>query len=409
MTAGGSSSSDWAPISKSVRSSVPVIVALLTLSCAGVLQNARPMTPERAGAGAWERLVHLRSFGFTLSFHTDVPLPIEVKFSGTREQADREVWSGYMRRRGEVSRVELRAEGTDQYEKERSGWHRTLRGIETRVLEQGEGAFRGRPLEFIGTDRGRYRFAFKPDLPILDPTQAKKLTGIMEVDPRSGLPIRLYCSDSARTAEWELRLGRFNRAGSVDVPYEPAMTVDARPARALNRSDFGRTVAIINQRLARLGWDSRLRGTARGLTLLLRQAKSRRQAELLFSRGSVEVWQGRWVGVGESVATGAVVEVGGDAFRRVVLSRLLASNEQIAAEVRTLTPTAAALVTSVAVPDTGEPAILVVDHVALSAANPVSGGKLVFDDIGNEDDVRVIAALAAGGVVPADFRITIKP
>jgi hypothetical protein len=400
---------DWAPISKSVRSSVPVIVALLTLSCAGFLHSPRPMAPEQAAAGAWERLGHLRSFGFTLSFHTDVPLPIEVKFSGTREQADREVWSGYMRRRGEVSRVELRAEGTDQYEKERSGWHRTLRGIETRVLEQGEGAFRGRPLEFIGTERGRYRFAFKPDLPILDPTQAKKLTGIMEIDPLSGLPVRLYCSDSARTAEWELRLGRFNRAGSVDVPYEPAMTVDALPAKALNRSDFGRTVAILNQRLAKMGWDCRLRGTARGLTLLLRQAKSRRQVELLFSRGSVEVWQGRWVGVGESAATGAVVEVGGDASRRVVLSRLLASNEQIAAEVRTLTPMAAVLVTSVAVPDTGEPAILVVDHVALSAANPAPGGKLVFDDIGIEDDVRVIAALAAGGVIPVDFRITIKP
>jgi hypothetical protein len=305
--------------------------------------------------------------------------------------------------------VELRAEGPDQYEKEQPGWHRTLRGIETRVLEQGEGVFRGRPLEFVGTEHGRYRFAFKPDLPILDPTQAKELTGIMEVDPRSGLPVRLYCSDSARTAEWELRLGRFNRAGSVDVPYEPAMTVVVRPTKALNRTAFDRTKAILNQRLARLGWDSRLRGTARGLTLLLRQPKSRHQVELLFSRGSVEVWQGRWVGVGESAATGVVVEVGGDASRRAVLSRLLASNEQIAAEVRTPTPLAAVLVTSVAVSVTGEFAILAVDHVALSAATPVPGGKLVFQDIGNEDDVRVIAALAAGGVIPVDFGITINP
>ena len=373
------------------------------------MRKAPPMTPEQASAGVWERLTNLRSFEFTLSFHTDMPFPIGVRFSGRREQPDREVWSGQMRRGTEVSVVELRAEGPDQYEKERSVWRRTMRGIETRVLEQGEGAFRGRPFEFVGTERGRYKFAFKPDLPILDPTRSKKLTGIMEVDPHSGLPVRLYCSDSARTAEWELRLGRFNRAGSVDVPYQPAMTVDARPTKALSRAAFGRTVAILNQRLAELGWEHRLRRTSRGLTLLLGQPKSRRQIDLLFSRGSVEVWQGSWVLSGEeTTGMGAIVEVGGDASRRVVLERLLARNEQIAAEVRTNTPLAAALVTSVVAPDTGEPAILVVNHVALSAAGPTPEGKLVFDDIGSEDDVRVIAALATGGVIPGDFGITVK-
>ena len=367
------------------------------------------MTPEQASAGVWERLTNLRSFEFTLSFHTDMPFPIGVRFSGRREQPDREVWSGQMRRGTEVSVVELRAEGPDQYEKERSVWRRTMRGIETRVLEQGEGAFRGRPFEFVGTERGRYKFAFKPDLPILDPTRSKKLTGIMEVDPHSGLPVRLYCSDSARTAEWELRLGRFNRAGSVDVPYQPAMTVDARPTKALSRAAFGRTVAILNQRLAELGWDHRLRRTSRGLTLQLGQPKSRRQIDLLFSRGSVEVWQGSWVLSGEeTTGMGAIVEVGGDASRRVVLERLLARDDQIAAEVRTNTPLAAALVTSVVVPDTGEPAILVVNHVALSAASPTPEGNLVFDDIGSEDDVRAIAALATGGVIPGDFGITVK-
>jgi hypothetical protein len=365
------------------------------------------MTPEQAGAGAWERLAQLQSFGFGLSFHTDMPLPIEVRFSGAREQPDREAWSGSMRRRGEVSRVELRAEGTEQYERELSGWRRTMRGIETKVLEQGEGAFRSRPLQFIGTERGRHRFAFKPDLPILDPTQTKRLTGVMEVDVRSGLPVRLYCSDSAKTAEWELRLGRFNRAGSVGVPYEPAMTVDARPTKGLGRTAFGRTTAILNQRLVRLGWDYRLRGTARGLTLLLRQPKSRRQVDLLFSRGSVGVWQGRWIVTGES--THAAVEVGGDASRRVVLEHVLAANEQIAAEVRTTTPLAAALLTSVALPDTGGPAVLVVDRTAISAASPDPDGKLMFRDIGSEDDARVIAALANGGVLPTDFGITVKP
>ncbi|MBM3331385.1 hypothetical protein FJY68_05965 [candidate division WOR-3 bacterium] len=390
-----------------MRSSITALAAVLTLSCAGVLRNARPVAPEQAGVGAWAKLAQLRSFRFSLSFHTDAPLPIEVRFTGVREQADREVWSGYMRRRTELSKVELRAEGPYQFERERSGWRRTKRGTETRVLEQGEGTFRGRPLEFVGTERGRYRFVFRPDLPILDPTQSKKLVGVMEVDPNSGLPVRLYCSDSAGTAEWELRLGRFNRAGSVDVPYEPAMTLDATPTKRLNRSAFGLATAVVNQRLTRLGWDGRLRRTARGLTLLLGQTKSRRQVDLLFSRGRVEVWQGRWVSAGES--TGAGVEVGGDASRRVLLELLLAENERIAAEVRAATPLSAALATSVEISADGGLAVLVVDGAAMSSASPGPGGELLFQDMGNEDDVRVIAALANGGVTPSEFRVTVRP
>ncbi|HTW91067.1 MAG TPA: hypothetical protein VMH22_05105 [bacterium] len=350
-----------------------------------------------------------------MSFHTDVPFPIVVAFNGVRDESDREAWSGNMRHRTEVSRVELRAEGPDQYEKEKAGWHRTMRGVETRVLEQGEGALGDRYFRFAGSERGRYRFTFSPYLPILDPTQTRKLTGVMEVDPYSGLPLRLYCSDSTKASEWELRLGRFNRAGSVDVPYVPAMTVDARPAIGLDRTACDRAVATINQRLARLGWDNRNRRTRSGLTLLLGQPKSRHQVEMLFSRGSVEIWQGHWANSQETSSTaglsdsGRALEVGGDASRRVVLEYLLAGNQRINADVRTTSPVDAELAVSLAASDTARPAVLVVNNVALSAATPGRDGRVVFADIGGADDVRVIAALASSGVIPAGFRITVTP
>jgi hypothetical protein len=388
---------------------LPAAAVLFLLSCASVIHRAEPIPPKQAGVGAWDRLAKLESFTFTLSFHTDMPFPIEVRFTGRREQPDREVWSGTMRRRSEESRVELRAEGTDQYEKEQSGWNRTIRGIETRILEQGEGAFRGRSLEFAGTVRGRYSFSFVPDLPILDPTRTKKLTGVMEVDPRSGLPSRLYCSDSAKTAEWELTLSRFNRAGKVDVPYLPAMTVDARPLRPLNRADADRTLEILNQRLAKLGWDHRLGRTRSGFSLMLGQPKTRRQVDLLFSRGRVEVWQARWVPPEEPAGTAPVLEVGTDASRRVVLVRSLGENERIGAIVRASTPISAALETSLAVMDTSGPVVLLLDRTALSAARPGQDGRIAFEELGNEDEVRIIAALAAGGVIPADLAIAVKP
>lgn len=407
MTKAGSSSSGWALTSNSGRSSLPVFLALLTFSCAGFLGNTRPIPPQQAGADAWERLSRLHSFDFALSFHTDTPFPIEVKFSGTHEQPDRESWSGSMRRRPETSRVEFRAEGPDQYDKEQSVWRRTMRGIETRVLEQGEAALGNKSFQFAGSEHGRYRFTFRPDLPILDPTQTRKLTGVMEVDPRSGLPLRLYCSDPTRMAEWDLRLGRFNRAGTVSIPYEPAMTVDARPVRRMSRTAFGRAIATINQRLEKLGWDCRMHRTSDGLTLQLGQPKSRRQVELLFSRGKVEVWQGRWSSKAED--TTAAIEVGRDASRRVVLDRLLGGNERISVDVRVSSPVDAELMSVVPVSDTSEPAILLVNNVALAAGTLHQDGRVAFDDIGGEDDVRVISALAACDTIPADFSITVRP
>ena len=94
---------------------VPISAALLLLSCVGLLHRAPPIPPEQAGRDAWQRLEKLESFGFALEFHTDVPFPIEVRFTGRREHPDREAWSGTMRRRGEESQVEPSAEGTDQY------------------------------------------------------------------------------------------------------------------------------------------------------------------------------------------------------------------------------------------------------------------------------------------------------
>ena len=407
MTAAGSSSSDWEPISRLVGNISPALAALLVLSCVGLVRAPQPMTPEQAAAGAWQRLADQRSFRFTLSLHTDMPMPIEVRFKGIRERADRELWSGYMRRRTEMTRVELRAEGAVQYEREPSGWRRTIRGVETRVLEQGEGALRSSRLEFVGIQRRRYVYRFRPDLPILDPTRSKKLSGLMELDPGSGLPVRLYCGDSAGTAEWELLLGRFNHGGTVAIPFTPAMVVDACPSRRLSGNALAGARATLGRRLARLGWEHRLSRTRRGLRLLLGQVKTRRQVELLFSRGNVEVWQGRWIAGGEN-ADGAV-EVGGDASRRVVLQRLLAADERLELQVGATTPLAATLEAYGVVSDSPQPAILVLNKTALSAAHSNSDGRQVFQDLGSEDDVRVIVALAGSGPLPVDFAVVFKP
>jgi hypothetical protein len=382
--------------------------ALLVCGCAGRLHRPTPVAPEQAGAAAWDRLARLSSFGFELEYHTDAPFPIAAGFRGARERADRELWSGFWRRRGEVTRVELRASGADQYEREGRTWRRTQRGIETRILEQGQLALRGNPLDYAGTEHGRHRYRFSCGLPVLDPTQTKKLTGFMEVDERSGLPVRLYCSDSSRAAEWEMRLGRFNRAGPVRVPFLPATKVEAFAAGRMGRFEYERTLAILKQRLAALAWEHRLSRKGHGFLLQLSQSRPMRQMAMLFSRGGVEVWLGRSVSPGELPDSGSVVEVGGDAARRFALVRPLGANAELKAGVTADNPLAVAIECTTTLSDTGGTALLVVNGHALSTAGPGKNGRLRFPDVGTEDEARLVAAVASSEPLPAVLEVRVR-
>jgi len=433
MTRTGSSYSDWEPTSKRLwpdspvrhrgqESSPTLLHALLTLfllSCAGVRSTAIPTQaksterPEETGDSAWTRLARLGSFAFDLRFHTSTPFSMTARFTGARDSCDREVWTGTIRRGNEVSRVELRAEDAVQYEKDGPRWRRTLRGIETRVLEQGAAVLRGRPLLFSGSERGRHVFRFTPDLPLLDPGRTKSFTGWLEVEPRSGLPLRLYCQDSARTAEWELRLRRFNRGGSVAIPFLPAMVVEGKPSRRLSRSESNATIEILRQRLKLLGWECRLRRNRGRFVLLLSQPKPRKQLELLASPGTIEVWQAERLvqdaGHTPDAESLRVLEMEGDASRRFALVARLGANEQLAVEVKAETPLSAALQASLPHADPGVWLVLVVNGKALSSAHATQAGTASFGDLGNEDDARLYAALAAGPRLPAELNVTVRP
>lgn len=381
--------------------------ALVLASCVAAVKRGQPFDPKTAATGALERLAVQKSFAFELSYHTDFPFPMAVSFTGVRESTDREQWSGSWRRRGDVSRVDLRGDGPDQFERAGSGWRKAMRGAETRILDHARGAFGSGVPEYVETRAGRYVYRFRPELPTLDPTQTKRLVGRLEIDRYSGLPLRVYGADSAKTAEWELKLARFNSTRPVDVPFVSAMTVLARPARGTGKVKLNQSITVLKQRLEELGWEYRLNRTGASLEILLGRVRPLGHAVLLLDSGRVEVWICH--PPSEAAESSRALPVGGDAARLVVLDRQVGANGTVGARLDTGSPVEAGIEVTMGVGAIAGLCALVLDGRVLSTAARSEQGRVVFFDVGNEEEARLIVALANHGVLTAHLEVTGRP
>lgn len=363
---------------------------------------------ELAAADVWQRLELARSFAFSLRYHTDIPVDIGCVYTGRWQSPDREQWAGRYVRSGEVSAVSLLAAGDYQYEMTAGGWRKLARGVETRVIDQTRQALHGAVLEPAGEERGRYLFRFVPRATILDPTQSSVLEGRLEVDSRTGFPLKIACSDESGRLYWEMRFSHFNRAGTVRVPFVPDQILSVLPGRRLRLGGWRRTVGVLRGRLGRLGIDFRMRRVREGLELKLSPGLIPSQLELLLSVGRVELWEAEWAGQDAVRGDGRMVVVAGDAARPAQLHRLAAANGQLAAGVAKALPTSPELVVRSGGRREGGLFVLMVDSVAVGAAWADSGGVLSFADLGSGPVVDVLAAVANGPALPTQLRAELQ-
>ncbi len=408
MTRAGSSFSGSVWTSSILRNAA-WLLTLLACSCTPFVRRGKPLSPDEAARGFAERLKAAQSFAFRLSYHTDIPFPLGAEFSGLRQSSDREEWNGTWTRGSERSKVALRAAGPVQYEYENGKWHRTQRGVETRVLDQLQPVVKGSRLTFMKTEAGRHFYQFTPEVPILDPTQTRKLSGTIEIDIHSGLPRNVYCSDSTRTAEWRLSFSRFNRAGRVRVPFVPVQTITVAPSRRLSRAEFRRAEQVIEARLRTTDPEAEIEPARGGLRLSMSRRLSEREVELLLGQGRVEVRAAR---VTTEADTAGSVKVGDDAATRVALGRMIAGPGSMTAELVADVPVRPGLAVFPQRPgiisgstDRDTVLVFVLDGAVLSAARGQADGRIVFYDLGSEDLIVVLAGVVNSGVLPARFRV----
>jgi hypothetical protein len=384
--------------------------ALLAVSgCVQGVRRGAVMPPDSAWAGCWRRLEDHSSFRFRLEYRTDSPLAVSAQYSGLWLAPDREAWDGDWTRGGERRAVRLRAAGDQQYDFAGDTWAQSLRGVETRIIEQLRQVVRDpRPKLESSTDAA-YIFTFNPGLRFLDPAGAKHFSGQAEVDARLGVPLRVTGVDSAGTAACTFEFFDFDRPGRIELPFVSGQTVELEPVRRMPLFSRGRTQRAIKVRLERMGWVSRAAWRGRVLRLQLEEGKPGHVVSLLAQRGLVEVWQCRRAGGDSPEQPGTALSVGGDASQRVVLEQRVGSNAELLAEVLAPLPVSPVLRVRTAGAVPGQLAALVVDGQALALATIAESGVIDFGDIGSIETVRALAALTATRPLPVGLGTAGRP
>ncbi len=365
---------------------------------------------ETNGLNPAKMLAQLRAFEFSLDYQSDMPISLRGRFSGTWEGPDKESWRGYWERDGGKVRVELYARGDEQMEKEGAGWRKSPRGVETRVLEQIQQVVYNASFEFIGERSGRFLYQFRPNLPLVDPLGVKNLTGTVEIDKKSGLPLRIYCQEEGGSTRWEMRFYNFNRAKRIKIPFVPAVMVQLvnTGKRRVGCCGWKRAMTVLRSRLRRYGVDFRIKRGRNGIEVELSEKLAPRNLELLFSAGKVELWAGKWK-KGDSVPGEKVFFVQGDVARAIVLNMLVAGNRQLTVEPVLDLPVEPRL--RVRFPSIQGDAhgliALVVNDVVLDVAPTVNGGECVFTNIGSDEFIRVVSVLAGEEPLPVSLKVNI--
>ncbi len=382
-----------------------------------------------------ENLSRQRSFCFSLSYRTDSPLSLRAQFKGKWENPDKESWVGFWEREGVMENVRLSAVDERQLELTPAGWRITARGLEARVLEQLQQVFYGAVFKPWGEKRGRLLYQFIPNLPLIDPEGTKGLIGIVEIDKVTQLPIRIWCYDEEKTAEWEMRFGRFNRAGRVEMPFIPLFKCKLSPVGIrLTRDEKRKTAMILKNRLKELGVGYRMKWGCKALDLTLDRPLPFPSLELLFSQGRVELWSGWLISQGEKwepgVRSSLILPIAGDVAKMVALDSLIAENSSLSAKPELNLPFQPQLRISVlsrrdtaSAPPTllsGEasgcsppdsrrkaPAVvaLLVNGMVVGIGKEKGAGEFLFDDIGGEEKLRIIAVLANYPPLPSGFQV----
>lgn len=391
-------------------------IALTVCFCALHLVNPE-IPPQVTGEQVWQRLARLRSFSFWLRYRAGRPLDVQADFKGVWQSSDRELWVGHLRRSGVVTNVRMVGDGAVQYElsngrggcglfaRNEGQWQRNPRGVATRILDQLRAVMQSTTLSYFGDMRGQHLFTFTTVIPLLDPMRQREVHGLLRVSRRTGLPESVRCVDDSGITIWEVGFGSFDCAAQIEVPFVPASYLVMEPERRVALWQVRCMRTRLQDRFRLLGWRYRLhRQNCHRFRLYLDHDLPQSLVQLVLSQGVVELWSAETTGlssVGDSVKC-----VAGDAAKRVVLRRLLGRNGSLRLQLDLSVPIDPALIVYFPSGDTSTVLLaLLVGKECIGVARPMEDGGARFTDIGREDYIRVVSAIAAANPLPAGWRI----
>lgn len=276
---------------------IGLIIIVLSSCTAKIIRPVIPkeIPPNEIPKFTFNQLKRQKSFQFHLNFKTDIPALIEAEFKGRVILPDREERTGFWNRLNEKVAVQLKGIGDFQYEKKDGIWEIHPRGEESNILIQIERILLFSEFELKAQNSQQMVFNFKPNLIFLDPTQSKRMNGLLTINNSNLLPIKITVSDSARTAFWEIQFFNFNRQNKISLPFTPRVIIQLTSDSKIDN----RTKTLLLDRFQQLGFQAKVKVYRSNLGPLLEvqleKDISETQLNLITSQGKVEIYAGDWL------------------------------------------------------------------------------------------------------------------
>lgn len=278
---------------------------LISMMCAPKLVKPT-MKPEEIPDFAFKNLKRQRSFAFDYRLEQKEPVSVKHQASGIYILPDQvEIQGSWIYGDGSTLPFKLVGYGDKEYEKTDTGWTVHSRGEETDLLVQVErakalGKFK------LTKERPNWEFEFSPNVPFLDPTLSKKITGLLVID-RNYLPKSIAAWTEAKTAFWQVEFRDFNKPQRINLPFVKQMRV------TLTGGEKRQTVEKIRQRFLTVNLEATVSVKGGQIELVLAQEVKEEFLKNLLAPGVLQVAKVRWLdrdsGSGDMVFDGRPVAV----------------------------------------------------------------------------------------------------
>uniref|UniRef100_A0A7C6A7Y2 Uncharacterized protein n=1 Tax=candidate division WOR-3 bacterium TaxID=2052148 RepID=A0A7C6A7Y2_UNCW3 len=307
------------------------LIIVILLSCTSKVVKPpipKDIAPAEIPKFAFTQLKNQKSFQFYLRFKTDFPTLTEAEFKGKVVLPDQEERTGVWHRSGEKFLERIKGIGNFQYEGKNDKWEIHPRGEESNILIPIERILLFSEFELKSKDSRALVFTFQPNLIFLDPTQSKRMNGLLTINSSHLLPLRIAVSDSAKTAFWEIQFFNFNRQNKISFPFTPKVIIQLIADSKIDN----KTKAILLDRFQQLGFRVKVRTYAADLgpRLEIQSEKdiAETQLNLIISQGKVEIYSGEWLAVLDE-KTSDPEQIRYFQFKPVKLSELIFTNPAI--------------------------------------------------------------------------------
>ena len=264
----------------------------------------------------------LSNFTHQISFHYEYEAKlrfVRMEGSGYCVIGEGEKLSGTWHGEGADQEFEYIGLGDIEYSRMGRAWEQLSRGEESDIFAQIQRILSTKKYSYQGQDNG-YEYAFKANIPFLDPGRRKEMIGMITISPGNFLPDFIWAGLPDSSTYWTARIFDYNSRKKIGSP-----TKDKSEYAIVRRSQEHEDMNSVERRLDLLSLDYRLEDTGEDFLLRLPLHYGLDDGGTFLKPGGLALY----AVANQQQESSRIAYLHGDAGKPVYLTDLLATDQDI--------------------------------------------------------------------------------